>query len=293
MLLAYLDEIGEPGAFIARDDKRFNTSPAFGYAGFVIPEDSARQFGAIFTEEKRRVFASEIVGVDNIGRWERKGASIFRGQTPERFPQQLRVFNGLVRRLRSLGGHLFYYADEKPIGTPKQTRLDTQDRETRAMREALNRLARHAEANGSNVLAMLDQVNEKQRSTRVRDMYAHVFARSAEFREMARVVEPPMHIDSQLSAGIQFADWVAACVGRAIEYQTLEDAPCPWIATTTAVDAVRGSFTYESKLHFCQRDVADLHHSELFQHQRPLYPQARGQMLGDRMPLRTVRRLRG
>jgi hypothetical protein len=102
MLLAYLDEIGEPGAFIARDDKRFNTSPAFGYAGFVIPED-----------------------------------------------------------------------------------------------------------------------------------------------------------------------------------------------TTAAVDAVRGSFTYESKLHFCQRDVADLHRSELFQHQRPRYPQARGQMLGDRMPLRTVRRLRG
>lgn len=36
MLLAYIDEIGEPGAFVAPDHRRFNTSAAFGYGGFVI-----------------------------------------------------------------------------------------------------------------------------------------------------------------------------------------------------------------------------------------------------------------
>ena len=35
MLFAYIDEIGEAGAFISKDHKRFNTSPVFGYAGFV------------------------------------------------------------------------------------------------------------------------------------------------------------------------------------------------------------------------------------------------------------------
>ena len=51
MLLDYIDEIGETGSFVARDHARFNTSPAFGYAGFVIPADNARQFGAQFTGE--------------------------------------------------------------------------------------------------------------------------------------------------------------------------------------------------------------------------------------------------
>jgi len=95
MLLAYIDEIGEPGAFVARDDARFNTSPAFGYAGFVIPDGAARQFGAAFTEEKRTLFASELDGVDNPGQWERKGSHIFRPTTQRDYPQQLRVFNGL------------------------------------------------------------------------------------------------------------------------------------------------------------------------------------------------------
>ena len=38
MLIAYIDEVGEAGAFISKDHKRFNTSPVFGYAGFVVPE---------------------------------------------------------------------------------------------------------------------------------------------------------------------------------------------------------------------------------------------------------------
>jgi hypothetical protein len=123
MLLAYIDEIGETGAFVSRDDARFNTSPAFGYAGFVIPADRARQFGSIFVQEKRALFATELAAATNPGQWERKGADIFRPQTHALYPQQIRVFKGLVRRVTALGGNLFYYADEKPIGTPGQTRL--------------------------------------------------------------------------------------------------------------------------------------------------------------------------
>ena len=67
MLLAYIDEIGETGAFVARTDARYKTSPAFGYAGFVVSEESARSFGGAFTEEKRRLFASELVDIDNVG----------------------------------------------------------------------------------------------------------------------------------------------------------------------------------------------------------------------------------
>ena len=36
MLIAYIDEVGEPGAFVSYDQAKFTTSPVFGYAGFVI-----------------------------------------------------------------------------------------------------------------------------------------------------------------------------------------------------------------------------------------------------------------
>lgn len=292
VLLAYIDEIGETGAFIARDHPRFNTSPAFGYAGVILPAEKAREFGAVFTEEKRRVFKSEISEADHPGRWERKGASIFRPDTLTKYPQQIRVFNGLVSHVRRLGGSLFYYADEKPIGTPKQTVLDTTARETAAMREALNRIARHAEGQGKNVLVMIDQINEKTRAERLPTMYGHILGRAAEFSEMKRIIEPPMHIDSALSSNIQFADWVAACVTRALDYQLLQASPYRWVATSRKLDSVRGSFTHESKVHLWRRSAADLNHSEIFRAERPLYPVNDGTMVADRVAPEVFRRIK-
>ena len=53
MLLAYLDEIGAPGPFIHPQHPKFADSPAFGYGGFIIPEENARQFGAFFAAKKK------------------------------------------------------------------------------------------------------------------------------------------------------------------------------------------------------------------------------------------------
>ena len=292
MFLAYIDEVGETGAFVSRIDTRYNTSPAFGYAGFVVPAAASRRFGQWFAEEKRKVFATEIAASAHPAQWERKGSSIFRERAAANYPQQIRVFNALVRRLRSVGGNLFYYVDEKPIGTPRQTSLDTEAREAHAMRETLNRLATAVDGHDAHLLVMLDQVNEKQRVARMPAMYAHLFSRAAEFPEMKRLLEPPMHLDSAVSSNIQFADWVAACVGRAVDYQLLEGSEHRWI-TGSVVDAVRGAFTHESKLHLWHRGVNDLHHSEIFRPQRPLYPAVDGQRLGAAIPPDALRRLRG
>ena len=117
-------EVGEPGAFVSPDHKNYHTSAAFGYAGFIIPEDAARDFGARFARERNTLFASEVAAAKHRGCWERKGASIFRSTTPERYPQQLRIFNALVKYVRAQKGMLFYYVDEKPLGTPRQTHLN-------------------------------------------------------------------------------------------------------------------------------------------------------------------------
>lgn len=293
MLLAYIDEIGEPGAFVSHDHSKYGTSAAFGYAGFIIPEDEARGFGASFQREKVTLFASESAGVEHVGRWEKKGASIFRPATPSRYPQQLRVFNSLVKKVCHIKGDLFYYADEKPIGTPKQTRLNTEERESRAMSETLNRLARHADNQGHNILVMIDQVNEKTRADRLPRMYGHIFGRASEHPEMRRIVEPPMHIDSVLSSNIQFADWVAACVGRAIDYQLVRDSRHQWITEDGLLPALRGAFTYESKLHLHKKSVNDIPHSEVFLRRRPLHPVPGGHLVAESVDPDVGRKIRG
>lgn len=221
MLLAYLDEVGEPGAYISKSHARFNTSPGFGYAGFVISDANAREFGAIFTREKRALFVSKHESASTPGVWEIKGASMFRSKTPGYAPQNIRVFKNLCRQLNRLGGRLFYYVDEKPTGTPKQVSLDMDLSERRAMEEVLNRVCRAANDRNENIMFMIDAISEDQRSKRLPNMYAHILGRAIDKPEMRRAVEPPMHIDSELSASIQLADWTAAIIGRAVEYQLL------------------------------------------------------------------------
>lgn len=291
MLLAYIDEIGETGAFVSRSDKRFNTSPAFGYAGFVIPEERARRFGSIFVREKRALFSSELAAASNPGQWERKGADIFRPHTPSQYPQQIRVFTGLVKLALSLGAHLFYYADEKPVGTPGQTRLDVEQRETAAMRETLNRLCRHADSQDSNLMVLIDQINESQRTKRLPNMYGHILSRAAERQEMLRVVEPPMHVDSILSANIQFADWIAAAVSRAVDFQLIEESLYSWVPSQFG--ALRGAFTLESKLHLHQRSIDDLLHSAIVSNARPLYAAVQGQRVSNTVSPDVLRRIYG
>lgn len=191
------------------------------------------------------------------------------------------------------GGSLFYYADEKPLGTPKQTLLDPQARESRAMTEALNRLARHADTHRTDLLVMIDQINEKTRKERLARMYAHILGRAAEFPEMRRIIEPPMHIDSELSANVQMADWVAACVSKAIDYQLVRTSKHRWVVDTDLLDALRGSFTRESKLHLWKRAVDDVHTSRLLRPSRVLYPQAVGQNVGASIDPDVARKMRG
>jgi hypothetical protein len=289
MLLAYIDEIGEPGAFVSKEHPRYSTSPAFGYAGFIIPSGRARQFGAQFSKAKNTLFSSEVSQAKHPGRFEKKGASIFRPLTLERYANQVRVFDSLVRKLRAHGGSLFYYADEKVIGTPKQVQLDPADVEVRAMRETLNRIARHADTVDRNIMVMIDQINEKTRADRLPTMYSHVLGRASDHPEMRRIVEPPMHIDSQLSSNIQFADWVAACITRALDYQLIKDSKYQWVTKDGALPSLRGSFTHESKLHLHNRSVADLNHSEIFKMNRTLYPQAQGSLMVDHVDPGTLR----
>lgn len=146
------------------------------------------------------------------------------------------------------------------------------DRETAAMEETLNRIARFANSKQSNVMVIIDQVNEKTRAERIPRMYSHILGRASQFREMRRIVEPPMHVDSKLSANIQFADWIAACVTRAIDYQLIDSSRYSWVVERDALPNRRNAFTVESKLHLWHSSIDDIKNAQLFNPHRTIQP---------------------
>lgn len=103
------------------------------------------------------------------------------------------------------------------------------------MSEAINRLCRHAEHEDQNILLFQDMINEKQRFQQVRRSYAHIYSRIKEHQEMLRILEAPAYIDSELSTNIQCADWVAALIGRACDYQLVLNSSYRWVADSFSV----------------------------------------------------------
>lgn len=262
MLVAYLDEVAEAGAFVSKTHKNYNGSPAFGYAGFVISSDQVRAMSQYFTEKKRRLFAHLIPPNATAGTWERKGSDIFTPVAWDSYRRPIEGFRELVRFLCSRGGRLFFYGEEKPVGTAterwgKDSRVQKQgllEFKRSCLHQALNRLCTFAESKRQNLIVIMDTENEKERVAQVQNSYAHVFNRTADpdHGEMRRLIESTMHVDSKLSANVQFADWVAASVRRAFEYQLLEESRFDWVPTAFA-DLMRGVLTNESKLYLDHR----------------------------------------
>ena len=280
MLVAYLDEVAEAGAFVSKTHKNYNGSPAFGYAGFVIPSDHVRAMSQCFTEKKRRLFAHLIPIEATAGTWERKGSDIFTPVAWDSYRRPIEGFRELVRFLCARGGRLFFYGEEKPLGTAterwgKDSRLQKQgllEFKWGCLHQALNRLCTYAERHGENLIVIMDTENEKERVVQVQNSYAHVFNRTADpdHGEMRRLIESTMHVDSMLSANVQFADWVAAAVRRAFEYQLIEDSPFSCVPTAFE-DLTRSKLTIESKLYFSHSrgGVRELHNSGIFARERP------------------------
>lgn len=280
MLVAYLDEVAEVGAFVSKTHRNYNGWPAFGYAGFVISSNYVRAMSQCFTEKKRRLFAHLIPVEATAGTWERKGSDIFTPVAWDCYRRPIEGFRELVRFLCARGGRLFFYGEEKPLGTAterwgKDSRLQKQgllEFKWGCLHQALNRLCTYAERHGENLIVIMDTENEKERVVQVQNSYAHVFNRTADpdHGEMRRLIESTMHVDSKLSANVQFADWVAAAVRRAFEYQLLEDSSFDWVPTAFE-ELMRRKPTIESKLYLSHSrgGVRDLHNSDIFARERP------------------------
>ncbi|ACZ23234.1 hypothetical protein Sked_33390 [Sanguibacter keddieii DSM 10542] len=258
MLIAYLDEFGHIGPYIEDGHKKFGHHPVFGYAGFVLPANNARRLGSAFKKVKTSLFRTEIESSATPAQWERKGSEYFSTGSIQKYPGQVRAFTGLVRQLKALGGQIFYYGDEKQRGTLAQTGREANVIALDALKQTIDRLCTHADRSDDDLLILMDAITDKTRRELVAKMYAHIYGRDRQ--EMRRIVEAPLHIESNLNSGVQLADWICALITRSSHYQLVEDSPFGW-APRYFADHLQGMFTYESKLHLLSGPP--VHHSSI------------------------------
>ena len=208
--IAYLDEFGHVGPYIAREDPRHNDSPVFGLSGYIIPIDEARGFGTWFFQRKRELLDFEIrQSGKHPSIWEKKGSSLYTVNNVVRYPELRRTTFRLISKIESLGGKIFY------LGIRKTADPETHDANSlysSILAEAIRRLdlfCREDHSSSTNFLLALDQhpLRTELLTKASREMYGG--------EEPSRqLIEPPFQLESHRYQTIQAADWIAGLVGR-------------------------------------------------------------------------------
>lgn len=136
--IAYLDEFGHVGPYIARNDPRHNDSPVFGLAGFVMPVDEVRGFGTWVFQRKCELLDFEVRrSGEHPALWEKKGSSLCTVRNVERYPELRKMTNRLLNKIGAVGGRVFYVGIRK---TAEPEARDANAMYSNVLAEAIRRL---------------------------------------------------------------------------------------------------------------------------------------------------------
>lgn len=230
MIVAYLDEFGHVGPYISTTHKKFKDHPLFGYAGIVLPEASIRPFGAKFERVKARQFRSEIIRTGkHPRRWEKKGAEMFTTDAYNKYPERVDFISDLADYMKKLGGRIFFYGEEKPVGTEKMTGQSAADRTRAVLTESVRRLCRYADLRGENLTIFLDKGGPMPREEAITSLAQFIYA--SPNPSMKRIVEVPMELESHRYGAVQFADWMCAIASRATHFHFSDSGEFAWAPT--------------------------------------------------------------
>ena len=211
MYFAYLDEFGHIGRYISRDHARYNDSPVFGLAGFVIPAAQVRWFATWVFQRKNEMFASEIARSGKIAaRWEKKGSRLYTVANMTRYPQLRRLTNRLLAQITNLGGFVFYVGIEKRV--PEEGGLTGSRLYRLVLVEAIKRIDQFCQEDctpPSKFVLVLDE--HSQRSEIVTAAGQSMFGGNEPRRHL---LEPPFQVESHRYQTLQAADWIAGLIGR-------------------------------------------------------------------------------
>ncbi len=212
--IAYLDEFGHDGPFISRHHKVHNGSPVFGLAGFVLPVHNIRKFSTDFFKMKKALFAEEIKKSQRPpAKWEKKGADHFRVSKIEDPTIRETFIKPINTIIHKLDGHIFYVGSAK---NHLKREITSSTLYKYTLREAIKRLDNFCMKKNANLLLCADY--HSNRKMMIETCGIEMFGIS----NRTSLLEPMFHADSHLYQTVQFADWIAAIIGK---YETYNARP--------------------------------------------------------------------
>ncbi|UWP96214.1 DUF3800 domain-containing protein [Aliiroseovarius crassostreae] len=210
--IAYLDEFGHDGPFVSKLDPKYKTSPVFGLGGFLIPAEEARYFSTSFFKLKSRMFQTEIShSSKKASQWEKKGSDLFKPSKITKHQEIRNSFNRLLNELyRKRNGYTFYVGTEKRKDPNYHN--STQLYQS-TLREAIKRIDEFCTERDAQFILCLDY--HSNRAEMVKSSAVEMFG-----AKRKSLIEPLFHAESDLYQTLQFADWIAAVVGKIYSYNT-------------------------------------------------------------------------
>lgn len=226
--IAYLDEFGHIGPYVARDHPRFQTSPVFGLAGILIPADQVREFAIYFYKLKCHLLAWELENnnPDKLPpyRWEKKGAALYTVRNIEKYRSLRRTTQRLLRHLSSIGGYVVYVGVTKTTAStapPPSSLFRT------VLIEAIRLINQHCQRDHATFAVLLDeqQAGNNWREHQVEACTTAMFEAADKCRAL---VEPPLQAESHLYQTLQCADWMCGLTGRIAAHASRPDEYGDW-----------------------------------------------------------------
>ena len=212
MIFAYLDEFGHVGPFFSRAHPQHNSSPVFGIAGILLPEDAVRPFAGFFLHRKNELLAGDI---QKSGKppyaWEKKGTNLFTANSIEKYPNIRQTAFRLINQIKTCRGKIFYSGRQKIKGQSED--LNSNGLYKTVLAQAIRQIDSYCQGIGENYVIVIDEHSARKEllDTAAKTMFGNSPAR--------RLSSTPFEVESYLNQNIQAADWVAAIVGRMWNYR--------------------------------------------------------------------------
>lgn len=220
MYIAFLDEFGHIGPFVSRTDGRFNQSPVFGLAGYVLPHANVRSFATWFFQYKNQLLENDLKASGlHPATWEKKGTELFTTKNINRYRSLTSAGSRIVNQIYKRDGRLFFYGRQK-YQTPQQS--NASGLYSTVLGHSVRNIDRFCEQQDEQFMMILDQHAERQKllETAAKTMFGSDPARN--------LIEPPFQVESHLYQTIQAADWLATWIGRLMAHRVLPSQYQDW-----------------------------------------------------------------
>jgi len=240
MYIAFLDEFGHIGPFVNRNDKRYNQSPVFGLAGFLLPHANVRSFATWFFQYKNQLLDADLqASGDHPATWEKKGTELFTTRNIKQYKALKSAGSRIVNQIYKRDGRLFYYGRQKYQAPDKSNASGLY---STVLAHSVRHIDRFCEQQGEQFMMILDQHSDRIKllETAAKTMFGSEPARN--------LIEPPFQVESHLYQTIQAADWLATWIGRLMAHRVLPSQYGGWNWAETHIGTKVDAYSTHSSL---------------------------------------------